>query len=444
MKLKGRVALVGAPSTGKSTIFNRLIQQRKSIVSEEHGITRDRLYANCEWLGTEFILIDTGGLELKDAPFQKEIKAQVELAIDEADVIVFLVDGKTGRTSDDEYVASLLYKVTDKKIILACNKIDNGDMRDRTYDFYALGFGEPIAISGVQGIGIGDLLDAIVKVLPDKEIEETEGKITFTFIGRPNVGKSSLTNAVLGEQRVIVSPIAGTTRDSIDTPFVRNGKEYICIDTAGLKRRGRIYEAIDKYAALRAMDAVVRAQVAVLVIDASEGVTEQDRHVVEVATDNNKPVVIVVNKWDLHSHEQDAQKKFGDELRTYFKFLDYSPLVFTSATQKTNLDLLFKAIDGCYEDFNKRVQTSILNDVILDAQVMNQPPDFNGGRVHITYASQVTTCPPTFVLFVNNPKFMHFSYERYLDNVLRKTFKLDNTPIRIFCRRKDKSGGRSL
>ncbi|MCI2069414.1 MAG: ribosome biogenesis GTPase Der [Bacilli bacterium] len=436
MKILGKVAIVGAPSSGKSTIFNRLIKERKSIVSEEHGITRDRIYANCEWLGKQFILIDTGGIEIQNVPFQQEIKAQVELAIDEADVIVFLVDGKTGLTNDDQSVARMLYRVKDKKIILACNKIDNVEMKDRSYDFYSLGFGEPIIVSGLHGIGIGDLLDAIVKELPHKDIPEETGKITFTLIGRPNVGKSSLTNAILGEERVIVSPIAGTTRDSIDTPFQRNDKSYVIVDTAGLKKRGKIYESIDKYAALRAMDAVSRSDIVLLVLDASEGLLEQDRHIVQIATENNKPVIIVVNKWDLHSHSADDQKKFTELLKSFFVFLEYAPIVYLSALYKPNLEVLFKAIDSCYEDFNKRVQTSILNSVVLDAQMMNEAPNFNGGRVRISYVTQVKTCPPTFVLFVNSPKYMHFSYLRYIENTIRTTFKLDNTPLQILCRRK--------
>ena len=444
MKLLGKVALVGTPSVGKSTLFNRMIQQRKSIISDERGITRDRLYGNCEWLGHDFILIDTGGLEIKDAPFQKEIKAQVELAIDEADIIVFVTDGKIGLTNDDEYVASLLYKVpTNKPIILVTNKIDNVESKDRAYDFYALGFGEPIITSASHGIGVGDLLDKIVSLLPNKDYPDLKGDITFTLIGRPNVGKSSLVNAILGEKRVIVSNIEGTTRDSIDTPFKRDGKNYVCIDTAGLKRRGKIYESIDKYAALRAIDAVTRAQVVLLLIDASMGITQQDRHVIEVASENYKPIVFVVNKWDLHSHEAKAQLKFTQELQSYYKFADYAPIVYLSALNKTNLPVLFKAIDQCYADFNKRVQTSLLNKVILDAQIANQAPDFNGGRVRINYASQVATCPPTFVLFVNNPKFMHFSYLRYLENTLRTTLQLETTPIKFILRKKD-SGAEKL
>lgn len=378
--MRGKVALVGSPSTGKSTIFNRIIGERKSIVSEEHGITRDRLYAEAEWLGETFTLIDTGGLEIVNAPFQKEIRAQVEYAIDEADVIIFLVDGKAGLTANDDYVRSLLFKVK-KKVVLACNKIDDVDHMYRIYDFYSLGFGEPIAVSGAHGIGLGDLLDKVVKMLPKKSPKAYDNAITFTFIGRPNVGKSSLTNAVLGSDRVIVSNIEGTTRDAIDQPFKRDGINYVAIDTAGLKKRGKIYEAVDKYAALRAMDAIERASVVCLLVDASTGIYEQDKHVVGYAIEQNKPIVIVVNKWDLHSHEPDAQQKFTEELRILFKFVDYAPIVYLSAKNRSGLKNLFDAIDKCFEDSNKRVPTAILNEVVLNAQIMNQAPDFNGGRL---------------------------------------------------------------
>lgn len=435
--MRGKVALVGSPSTGKSTIFNRIIGERKSIVSEEHGITRDRLYAEAEWLGETFTLIDTGGLEIVNAPFQKEIRAQVEYAIDEADVIIFLVDGKAGLTANDDYVRSLLFKVK-KKVVLACNKIDDVDHMYRIYDFYSLGFGEPIAVSGAHGIGLGDLLDKVVKMLPKKSRKAYDNAITFTFIGRPNVGKSSLTNAVLGSDRVIVSNIEGTTRDAIDQPFKRDGINYVAIDTAGLKKRGKIYEAVDKYAALRAMDAIERASVVCLLVDASTGIYEQDKHVVGYAIEQNKPIVIVVNKWDLHSHEPDAQQKFTEELRILFKFVDYAPIVYLSAKNRSGLKNLFDAIDKCFEDSNKRVPTAILNEVVLNAQIMNQAPDFNGGRLKISYVSQVKAQPPTFVFFVNNPKFLHFSYERYIDNTIRRTFNLDYTPLKFVFKSKNK------
>lgn len=437
-KIRGKVALVGAPSTGKSTLFNRIIGERRSIVSDEYGITRDRIYSETEWLGQRFILIDTGGIEKNDAPFQKEIKAQVELAIDEADLVIFLTDGKVGITSNDEYVVKELRKAH-KPLILAVNKIDEVEKLHNAYDFYSLGVSEVIPISAAHGVGIGDLLDKIIELLPEeKEIQTYPGTITFALIGRPNVGKSSLYNAIIGEKRTIVSPIAGTTRDDIDTAFKRDETNYIMIDTAGLKRRGKIYEAIDKFAAIRSYDAVKRAEIVLLVVDASEGIVEQDKHVVSLAIEEKKPVIIVVNKWDLHTHNQDDQIKFTIEIKALFKFLDYAPVVYVSALQRKNLNAIFKEIDKCYEDYNKRVPTSILNDIILEAQIRNQAPDFNGGRLKINYCSQVKSCPPTFVLFVNNPRFMHFSYERYIENTIRETFDIKNTPISIICRAKRK------
>lgn len=437
-KIRGKVALVGAPSTGKSTLFNRIIGERRSIVSDEYGITRDRIYSETEWLGQRFILIDTGGIEKNDAPFQKEIKAQVELAIDEADLVIFLTDGKVGITSNDEYVVKELRKAH-KPLILAVNKIDEVEKLHNAYDFYSLGVSEVIPISAAHGVGIGDLLDKIIELLPEeKEIQTYPGTITFALIGRPNVGKSSLYNAIIGEKRTIVSPIAGTTRDAIDTAFKRDETNYIMIDTAGLKRRGKIYEAIDKFAAIRSYDAVKRAEIVLLVVDASEGIVEQDKHVVSLAIEEKKPVIIVVNKWDLHTHNQDDQIKFTIEIKALFKFLDYAPVVYVSALQRKNLNAIFKEINKCYEDYNKRVPTSILNDIILEAQIRNQVPDFNGGRLKINYCSQVKSCPPTFVLFVNNPRFMHFSYERYIENTIRETFDIKNTPISIICRAKRK------
>lgn len=437
MANRGTVAIVGAPSTGKSTLFNRIIGERRSIVSDEYGITRDRIYAEAEWLGETFTLIDTGGVEKDDAPFQKEIKAQVELAIDEADLVVLLVDGKSGVTKNDEYVIRELRRAK-KPLILAVNKIDDAQKLVAAYEFYSLGVSDLIPISSAHGIGVGDLLDKIVELLPIREKKTYPGSITFALIGRPNVGKSSLYNAIVGEERVIVSEVAGTTRDAVDTAFKRGETNYVMIDTAGLKKRGKIYESIDRFAAIRSMDAVNRAEIALLVIDAAEGIVEQDKHVVSLAIEAKKPVVIVVNKWDLHSHEQSAQADFVKELKSHYKFLDYAPVVFTSAKNRTNLSAVFKEIDKCYEDYSRRVSTSILNEVLLDAQLLNQAPDFNGGRLKISYASQVKANPPTFVLFVNNPKFMHFSYERFLENVIRDTFDIRNTPIDIIARAKRK------
>ncbi len=431
--MRGTVCIVGAPNVGKSTLFNRLVEQRKAIVDDEKGVTRDRLYGKCKWLDQEFTIIDTGGIEIIDAPFQKEIRMQAEIAIEEADVIVYVTDGILGVTSDDRMIIKMLYKAK-KPIILAVNKIDEIEKMGLVNDFYSLGIKDVIAISTTHGIGIGDLLDNIVKLLPYKEEEKFENIIPFCVIGRPNVGKSSLVNAILGINRVISSEIEGTTRDAIDTYFSRDEQDYVVIDTAGLKRRGKIYESIDKYAALRAFNAIERSEIVLLVIDASEGVTQQDKHVAGYAYEASKPIIIVVNKWDLIQKDQNTMQEFLKKIRTEFKFLEYAPVVFVSAKNRSRLTTIFQEIDKVYAAYHLRIATSYLNDVIQDAQIMNPAPDFNGGRIKIYYASQAESLPPTFVLFVNNPSFMHFSYERYLENRLRESFDLDGTPIKIIKR----------
>ena len=427
------VAIVGSPNVGKSTIFNRLIGEKRAIVDDEAGITRDRLYAKCKWLGKTFSLIDTGGIEIENKPFQEQIRIQANIAIDEADVIVFICDGQVGITRDDIAVSKILHKV-DKPIILAVNKIDEGIHSSSIYDFYSLGLGEPIALSGAHGVGIGDLLNRIVETIPDNDDVLNENEITFSLIGRPNVGKSSLTNAILSQERVIVSNISGTTRDSIDTPFTKDGQNYIVIDTAGLKKKGKIYESIDKYSAIRALKAIERSEIVLLVIDGKEGITEQDKHVISYACDLHKAIIIVVNKWDIVNKETNTMSDYTKIIRQEYKFLDYAPVVFVSALKKSRLDTLFDALKLVHEAYYTRVKTSVLNDVIQDALVLNPTPDFNGGRLKVFYASQVTTAPPTFVLFVNNPDFMHFSYQRYLENRLRDTFNFEGTPIKILLR----------
>ena len=424
------VAIVGSPNVGKSTIFNRLVGDRRAIVDDEAGITRDRLYAKCKWLGKSFSLIDTGGIEITNRPFQEQIRMQANIAIEEADVIVFVCDGQVGVTSDDRMVAKILQKVK-KPIILAVNKIDEGIHSSSIYDFYALGLGEPIAISGAHGVGTGDLLNRIIETLPDREEDLNENEITFSLIGRPNVGKSSLTNAILKEDRVIVSSISGTTRDSIDTPFTKDGQNYVVIDTAGLKKKGKIYESIDKYSAIRALKAIERSEIVLLVIDAKEGITDQDKHVISYAVDLHKAIIIVVNKWDLVNKETNTMSDYTKIIRQEYKFLDYAPVVFVSALKKQRLDTLFDALKMVHEAYYTRVKTSLLNDVIQDALMLNPAPDFNGGRLKVFYASQVTTAPPTFVLVVNNPDYMHFSYARYLENRLRDVFNFEGTPIKI-------------
>ncbi len=429
----GIVAVVGSPNVGKSTIFNRIVGKRQSIVDDASGITRDRIYAKASWLTKDFSIVDTGGVELENQPFQKQIRAQVEIALQEADVILFVVDGKVGVTREDQIVARMLYK-SNKPVVLAVNKIDSVEQMDNIHEFYALGLGEPIAVSGSHGIGIGDILDRIIAYLPNKTINEKENVISFSLIGRPNVGKSSLVNAILNQNRVIVSNVEGTTRDAVDTPFKRDGKDYVIIDTAGLKKRGKIYEAVDKYSALRALSAIDRSQIVLLVIDAETGIQEQDKHVVGYAIEAKKSIIIVVNKWDTVEKNEKTMAEFTKKVRDEFKFLDYAPIVFVSALTKSRISTIYDEIDACYEAFNTRVATSVLNEVMQDAQIMNPAPYFNGGRIRIYFANQVSVCPPTFVLFVNDPTFMHFSYSRYIENRLRDTFNFSGTPISIICR----------
>ena len=432
---KGIVAIVGSPNVGKSTIFNRLIGERHAIVDDEAGITRDRLYGNCTWLGRSFSVVDTGGVEIANRPFQEQIRAQVEIAIDEADVIVYVTDGQVGISADDRMVAKLLYKVN-KPIILAVNKIDEGSQISDAQEFYALGLGEPHVVSGAHGIGIGDLLDEIIKQLPETDDEIDEENITFCLVGRPNVGKSSLVNAILNEERVIVSDISGTTRDSIDTSFVKGEKKYTVIDTAGLKKRGKIYESIDKYSAIRALKAIERSEIVLLVLDGKEGITEQDKHVISYATDLHKAIIIVVNKYDLVDKQTNNTSEMTKWIRQEYKFLDYAPICFVSALKKQRIDTIFKTLELVHNAYFTRVKTSLLNQVMQDAQMMNPSPNFNGGRVKILYASQVDTAPPTIVLFVNNPEWMHFSYLRYLENRLRETFNFEGTPINLLVRQR--------
>lgn len=429
------VAFIGKPNVGKSTIFNRIIGERKSIIEDTPGVTRDRLYSKANWLGKEFRVIDTGGIELKDAPFQELIRMQAMVAIEEADIIVYIGDGKVGCDKDDMYIASLLKK-SKKKIILAVNKIDDGSKKNNIYDFYSLGLGEPIPVSGIHGIGIGDLLDEIINSLPNKNYNDYEGSIRFSFIGRPNVGKSSLTNAILGEERVIVSNIEGTTRDAIDTPFIRDDTSYVAIDTAGLKKKGKIFESIDKYAAIRALGAIDRSDVCCIVIDGKEGIKEQDKHVVGYAHESGKAIVIVVNKWDAVSKDTHTMAAFEKEIRKEFKFLNYAPIVFVSALKNERIETLFKAIITCYESSTKRISTSVLNDVLLEAITRTPPVEFNGGILKVAYANQVSVAPPQFVLFVNDPKYMHFSYQRFIENKLREAFGFEGTPIIIKCKSK--------
>ena len=430
------VAIVGRPNVGKSTVFNRIAGERISIVEDTPGVTRDRIYARSEWMGQAFNLIDTGGIDIGDEPFVTQITEQAEIAIDEADVIVFVTSVKEGVTDADEKVARILYK-TDKPVILAVNKVDNPEVRSEIYDFYSLGFGDPVPISGTHGIGTGDLLDLIVKNFPEDATEEIDDSIKFSFIGRPNVGKSSLVNAILGENRVIVSNIEGTTRDAIDTKFTtEDGSVYTMIDTAGIRKKGKVYENTEKYSVLRAMQAIDRSDVVCVVLNAEEGIREQDKHVAGYAHDAGRGIVIVVNKWDTLKKDSYTMKEFESHIRNEFQYLSYAPIVFVSAKTHQRLNELPKLIKRVDENHSKRVSSAVLNDVIMDAIAHNPTPTDNGKRLRIYYATQVAVKPPTFVIFVNDPELMHFSYERFLENQLRSAFDFEGTPLHLIERRR--------
>ncbi len=431
-----KVAIVGRPNVGKSTLFNRIIGSRLSITDDQPGVTRDRIYAKASWLSKEFFLIDTGGIELGDAPFLTEIKAQAEIAMEEADVIIFLTDCRNGVTTDDTYIAKLLYQ-TNKPVILAVNKVDDQKFKENIYEFYALGFGDPIAVSSSHGIGTGNLLDQVISFFPTKKEEYKDKAIHFSLVGRPNVGKSSLTNCLLNDNRVIVSPIAGTTRDTIDTRFKAYNQEFVVIDTAGLKKRGKVYENVEKYSVIRSVDAIGRSDIVLLVLDASTGILEQDTHVGQYIEEMNRPCIIVVNKWDLVDKDSKTMQHFTEDVRKAFNYLDYAPIVFLSALDNKRVHTLFPAILQAYDAQQRRISTSVLNDVINDAVAMFPPSEFNGGKIKIYYSSQVGINPPTFAFFVNEPKYLHFSYHRYLENQIRKNFDFFGTPIKFEFRKRD-------
>lgn len=431
------VAIVGKPNVGKSSLFNRIVGERKSIVYDQPGVTRDRIYAKACWLTREFNIIDTGGIEIENRPFQESIRMQAEIAIDEADVIIFLCDGRTDLSDDDLLIAKMLKK-SKKPIILAVNKIDDISLSSNAYDYYKLGIDSDIIVCSTNhGIGIGDLLDKVLELLPPVHEQVKDDVIHFSLIGRPNVGKSSLYNAILNEQRVIVSNIEGTTRDSIDTAFIRDGQNYVIIDTAGLKKKGKDYEAIDKYAAIRALAAIERSDVVILVIDGEKGILEQDRSVVSHAVEENKPLIIVVNKWDLVDKVEKPMNEYIKDLKENFKFCSYATFLFVSALTKQRVGLICEEISKVYKNASKHIPTSIINEIILDAYAYNPTPDFNGGRLKIFYANQVSTNPPLIILFVNDPNYMHFSYKRYLENKLRERIDFEGTPLKIVCRARE-------
>jgi GTPase len=434
--IDGVVAIVGRPNTGKSTLFNRLIGERLSIVEDTPGVTRDRIYGIATWLTKQLRIIDTGGIQLLDQPFQKEIKMQVEIAIDEADVIVFVTNGREGLTSDDQYISRMLQK-SKKQVILAVNKIDDVSFQDAQYEFYSLGFEDCVIVSSAHGIGVGDLLDAIVSKLGKRHIPTYEGMLKFSVIGRPNVGKSSLVNALLNQERVIVSEIEGTTRDAIDTPFIKDDKNYVVIDTAGIRKRGKVYENVEKYSVLRAMSAIERSDVVLFLIDGITGIREQDKHVAGYAHEAGKPIIIVYNKWDAVEKDEHTINTVTQTIRKEFLYLSYAPIMFVSALTKQRIHTLIPKIEEVYENSTRRITTSVLNEVILDAQAITPAPTHNGKRLKIYYSSQVAVAPPTFILFVNEPELMHFSYRRHIENRLREAFDFDGTPIHIMARPKE-------
>lgn len=430
------IAIVGRPNVGKSTIFNRIAGERISIVEDTPGVTRDRIYTTGEWLGREFSLIDTGGIDLGDEPFMDQIKYQAEIAIEEADVIIFVASGREGITDADELVAKILFR-SKKPVILAVNKVDNPEMRNDIYEFYSLGLGDPYPVSGSHGLGLGDVLDVAVKHFSTETEEEDESIIKFSLIGRPNVGKSSLINAILGEDRVIVSDIEGTTRDAIDTYFEsEDGQKFLMIDTAGMRKRGKVYESTEKYSVMRAMRAIERSDIVLMVLNAEEGIREQDKKVAGYAHEAGRGIIIVVNKWDTLKKETNTMRDFEEKIRDEFQYLDYAPIIFVSAVTKQRLNKLPELIERVSMNQNLRIPSALLNDVVMDAIAINPTPTDKGKRLKVFYATQVAIKPPTFVIFVNEEELMHFSYARFLENQIRKAFTFEGTPIKIIPRRR--------
>ncbi len=431
------VAIVGQPNVGKSTIFNRIIGERKSIVEDEPGVTRDRIYGTGEWLGKEFSLIDTGGITLENHPLDIEIKSQAEIAIEEADVIIFIADVRAGITTLDEKITQLLYR-SEKPVVLAVNKADNPEQRTELYEFYSLGLGEPFPISGTHGLGLGDLLDEVVSHFENDAITVyDESVVRFSLIGQPNVGKSSLVNKILGEKRVIVSDKEGTTRDAIDTPFYdETGQEFVMIDTAGIRKRGRVYENTEKYSVLRAHSAIERSDVVLCVVDAEKGIREQDSRVFGYAHEAGKGIIILVNKWDTVEKDTNTMRDYERKIRDRFKYLSYAPVLFVSAETGERLHRLPELIKTIHDNSIQRVQSSVLNDVLMDAVAMNPSPTVNNKRLKVFYMTQVAVGPPTFIVFVNEIELFHFSYRRFLENQLRQNFNFEGTPLKIIPRRR--------
>ena len=430
------VAVVGRPNVGKSTLFNKIVGKRISITENTPGVTRDRVYSEGEWLGRKFTVIDTGGVDIKkEDEFMKDIVNQVDIALGHADVIVFVVDGTTGITANDEEIAAMLYK-SSKEVILAVNKADTKGVRDNIFEFYSLGFGEPYLISAENGNGVGDLLDKIIENL--EKVEETdeveEDRIKVAFIGKPNVGKSSTVNKLIGEDRSIVTNIPGTTRDSINSNLDTEYGKFMIVDTAGMRKRGKIDESIERYSVVRSLASIDNSDVCVAMIDASEGVSEQDSKIVGYAHDEGKSLILAVNKWDLIEKDNSTVKEFENSIRSELPFCQYAPIIFISAETGQRLNELLKLIVEVNNNFNKKIATGVLNDVINNAVLMNQPRADKGRQGKIYYATQVGTQPPSFALYVNDRELIHFSYMRYLENAIRDNFGFKGTPIKIHLR----------
>jgi len=436
--MKPIVAIVGRPNVGKSTFFNRAAGRRIAIVEDTPGVTRDRIYADCSWMGRNFTLIDTGGLELfSEDVLYTHMREQALAAAEVADVVLFIMDGRHGLTAEDYDVADTLRRCG-KPLVLAVNKVDHMGQDDVKYDYYSLGLGEPYTMSAVQGLGVGDVLEAVVEAFPPETLEENideEGIIRIAVVGKPNAGKSSLVNALLGEERVIVSDIPGTTRDAIDSPLSADGQDYILIDTAGMRRKARIEDdSVERYSVLRALTAIRRCDVAILMIDAAEGVSEQDAKIAGYVHDEGKGTVILLNKWDLPEKDEKTLDEMKNLVYSTLSFMTYAPILSVSCKTGQRINRVLPLVREVYEKLHFRTTTGILNDVIQDAVSAVEPPSDKGRRLRILYATQGREVPPTFVLFVNDGSLLHFSYQRYLENYLRKTFDLTGTPIRVICR----------
>ena len=433
------VAIVGRPNVGKSTPFNQIGKKRVSIVDDMPGVTRDRIYLDAEWLNHEFTMIDTGGIEFDESNhILKSMRSQAEIAMEEADVILFLVDGRAGLTTSDEEVAKIL-RNTKKPVILGVNKIDSPQLEMNIYEFYNLGLGDPIPLSATNGMNLGDLLDAIVAAFPEEVPEEKdEDEISIAVIGRPNVGKSSLVNQLLGEERVIVSDVAGTTRDAIDTHFVKDDMKFMLIDTAGMRRRGKIDEPVERYSVMRSLRAIDRADVVLMVINAFEGITEQDKKIAGYAHESGKGVVIVVNKWDIYPEKDDKSTlRFTEDLREEIGFLQYAPVLYASALTGQRVGRVTELVKYVAEQQSMRIKTSVLNELIRDAVSINPPPMHRGRRLKILFMTQADIKPPKFIIFVNDPELMHFSYLRFIENRLREMYGFEGTPLRLIVRARD-------